>query len=146
MGVCLSVKMPTSCWTITKQRTACVKNHWAKISSAQRLAASGHVTQTKSAETMQSAWAIFATSEQLKTKLQAIVEYKNKVFAALYKAEPMSADDIFQKCKSVRRQAHAVYNRYNRIPTQSNCPEANRSCSRAPKAHCWIWITALFHT
>jgi len=35
----------------------------------------------------------------LKAKLQTIVEYKNKIFAALYNAEPINADDIFEKCK-----------------------------------------------
>jgi len=38
--------------------------------------------------------------EVLRTKLQTIVDYKNKIFAALYNAEPISADDIFEKCKS----------------------------------------------
>jgi adenylosuccinate synthase len=38
--------------------------------------------------------------EKLKAKLQTIVGYKNKIFAALYDAEPISADDIFEKCKS----------------------------------------------
>jgi adenylosuccinate synthase len=38
--------------------------------------------------------------EQLKARLQAIVERKNKIFAALYDAEPMSADSLFEKCKS----------------------------------------------
>ncbi|MHC4535880.1 MAG: adenylosuccinate synthase [Planctomycetota bacterium] len=38
--------------------------------------------------------------KKLKVKLQKIVEYKNKVFGALYGAEPMKADDIFEKCKS----------------------------------------------
>ncbi len=38
--------------------------------------------------------------EELKTKLQTIVDYKNKVFAALYNAEPVNADGIFEKCKS----------------------------------------------
>ncbi len=38
--------------------------------------------------------------ESLKTKLQSIVEYKNKVFSALYDAEPIIADDIFEKCKT----------------------------------------------
>ncbi len=38
--------------------------------------------------------------EALKAKLQTIVEYKNKVFAAVYDAEPMSADEIFEKCKT----------------------------------------------
>jgi len=38
--------------------------------------------------------------EALKAKLQTIVEYKNKIFAALYNAEPISADEIFEKCKS----------------------------------------------
>jgi adenylosuccinate synthase len=37
---------------------------------------------------------------RLHTKLQTIVDYKNKAFAALYQAEPISADDIFEKCKS----------------------------------------------
>jgi adenylosuccinate synthase len=38
--------------------------------------------------------------KKLKAKLQTIVEYKNKIFAALYNAEPISADEIFEKCKS----------------------------------------------
>jgi len=36
----------------------------------------------------------------LKAKLQTIVERKNKIFAALYDAEAMSADSLFEKCKS----------------------------------------------
>lgn len=35
----------------------------------------------------------------LKAKLQTIVEYKNKIFTALYNAEPIVADEIFEKCK-----------------------------------------------
>ncbi len=38
--------------------------------------------------------------ENLKAKLQTIVEYKNKIFGAIYNAEPLSADEIFEKCKS----------------------------------------------
>jgi len=38
--------------------------------------------------------------EALKDKLQKIVDYKNKIFAALYNAEPISSQDIFEKCKS----------------------------------------------
>jgi len=38
--------------------------------------------------------------DKLKARLQKIVEYKNKVFGALYGAEPMNADEIFEKCKS----------------------------------------------
>ena len=38
--------------------------------------------------------------DALKAKLQTIVEYKNKIFAALYNAEPIKADEIFEKCKS----------------------------------------------
>jgi adenylosuccinate synthase len=38
--------------------------------------------------------------EELKAKLQTIVEYKNKIFAALYDAEPIRADEILEKCKS----------------------------------------------
>jgi len=37
--------------------------------------------------------------EKLKIKLQKIVDHKNRIFAALYNAEPMSADAIFEKCK-----------------------------------------------
>ncbi|MGD0785765.1 MAG: adenylosuccinate synthase [Sedimentisphaerales bacterium] len=35
----------------------------------------------------------------LKEKLENIVNYKNKVFAALYNAEPIKASEIFEKCK-----------------------------------------------
>ena len=38
--------------------------------------------------------------DELKTKLQTIVEYKNKIFAALYNAGSINADEIFEKCKS----------------------------------------------
>jgi len=38
--------------------------------------------------------------EKLKAKLQTIIEYKNKIFSALYDAEPISADEIFKKCRS----------------------------------------------
>jgi adenylosuccinate synthase len=38
--------------------------------------------------------------KKLKDKLQTVVEYKNKIFTALYNAEPISANDIFEKCKS----------------------------------------------
>ena len=37
----------------------------------------------------------FLDMKNLKTRLQNIVEYKNKIFGALYKAEPMSFDEIF---------------------------------------------------
>ena len=35
----------------------------------------------------------------LEAKLQTIVEYKNKIFSALYNAESIGADEIFEKCK-----------------------------------------------
>jgi adenylosuccinate synthase len=38
--------------------------------------------------------------KKLKARLQTIVEYKNKIFAALYNADPINADEIFEKCKS----------------------------------------------
>ena len=38
--------------------------------------------------------------EELKAKLQAIIEYKNKIFAALYNAEPISPEAVFEKCKT----------------------------------------------
>jgi adenylosuccinate synthase len=41
----------------------------------------------------------FRELEQLKDKLQRVVEYKNKVFAGVYNAEAMSAEDIFEKCR-----------------------------------------------
>ena len=42
----------------------------------------------------------FRNLKKLKARLQTIVEYKNKIFAALYNAEPISVDEIFEKCKS----------------------------------------------
>ena len=36
----------------------------------------------------------------LEAKLQTIVEYKNKIFAALYNSESIGADEIFEKCKT----------------------------------------------
>ncbi len=42
----------------------------------------------------------FGNLEKLKAKLQTIVDYKNKLFSALYNAEPISADALFEKCKS----------------------------------------------
>jgi len=41
----------------------------------------------------------FRDLENLKGKLQTIIEYKNKVFSALYSAEPIDAAGIFEKCK-----------------------------------------------
>jgi len=38
--------------------------------------------------------------ENLKVKLQAIVDYKNKIFAALYDAEPISTGPLLEKCKT----------------------------------------------
>ncbi len=38
--------------------------------------------------------------QDFKVRLQTIVEHKNKIFAALYGAEPMSAEAIFEKCRS----------------------------------------------
>jgi len=38
--------------------------------------------------------------EQLSAKLHTIVDYKNRIFNALYNAEPLSADAILEKCKS----------------------------------------------
>ncbi len=35
----------------------------------------------------------------LKEKLDKTIEYKNKVFGALYGAKPISSDEIFEKCK-----------------------------------------------
>lgn len=38
--------------------------------------------------------------DKLKDRLRKIVEYKNKVFGAVYGAQPLNADEIFEKCKS----------------------------------------------
>jgi len=38
--------------------------------------------------------------EKLKARLHIIVEYKNKLFAALYNAKPIAADRLFEKCKT----------------------------------------------
>jgi adenylosuccinate synthase len=37
--------------------------------------------------------------DTLKEKLRMVVEYKNKIFAALYNAEPCSVNEIFNKCR-----------------------------------------------
>jgi adenylosuccinate synthase len=37
--------------------------------------------------------------EKLKDKLQAVVDYKNKIFAALYNAEPIDSAGLFEKCR-----------------------------------------------
>lgn len=38
--------------------------------------------------------------DSLKEKLNKIIDYKNKVFGAIYDAEVLCADDLFDKCKS----------------------------------------------
>ncbi len=40
----------------------------------------------------------FRDLPQLKVKLQTIVEYKNKLFGALYHADPLDVDNIYLKC------------------------------------------------
>jgi len=42
----------------------------------------------------------FRDLDTLKAKLQSIVEYKNKLFGALYGAEPLDAADLLEKCRS----------------------------------------------
>jgi adenylosuccinate synthase len=41
----------------------------------------------------------FRDLDQLRSKLQTIVDYKNKLFAGLYGAEPMGLDPIMDKCR-----------------------------------------------
>ncbi len=41
----------------------------------------------------------FANLDYLKGKLQKIIEYKNKLFAGLYEADPVDAEELFEKCK-----------------------------------------------
>lgn len=40
----------------------------------------------------------FCDLDTLKAKIENIVEYKNKLFTAFYRAEPIRADEIFEKC------------------------------------------------
>ncbi|MBN2182215.1 MAG: adenylosuccinate synthetase, partial [Sedimentisphaerales bacterium] len=42
----------------------------------------------------------FTDLENLRTKLLTIIQNKNKIFGALYNAEPLNADEIFDKCKN----------------------------------------------
>ncbi len=41
----------------------------------------------------------FLNIEQLREKLKSIIDYKNKLFSALYDAEPIDFDEVFQKCQ-----------------------------------------------
>ena len=41
----------------------------------------------------------FLNLERLKEKLEKIIDYKNKIFVALYNAEPIKAAEVFEKCK-----------------------------------------------
>jgi len=41
----------------------------------------------------------FLDLQGLKTKLEQIVDYKNKVFGAVYGAEPINVNDVFEKCR-----------------------------------------------
>jgi adenylosuccinate synthase len=42
----------------------------------------------------------FLNLERLEEKLKKILDYKNKIFAAVYNAEPIKAAEVFEKCKS----------------------------------------------
>ena len=42
----------------------------------------------------------FRDMDALRQKLEKIVAYKNTVFGALYDAEPMSVDDLYDKCRT----------------------------------------------
>ena len=41
----------------------------------------------------------FRNLNSLRSRLKRIVDYKNKVFSALYGADPIDSDEIFEKCK-----------------------------------------------
>jgi len=41
----------------------------------------------------------FRDLDALASKIRRIVDYKNKLFGALYKADPMAADQLIEKCK-----------------------------------------------
>jgi len=40
----------------------------------------------------------FRDLDELKAKLQVILDYKNRVFAAVYNASPIDGDEVFKKC------------------------------------------------
>src|SRR4030042_3036422 len=42
----------------------------------------------------------FFNLERLEEKLKKILDYKNKIFAAVYNAKPIEAAEVFEKCKS----------------------------------------------
>ncbi|HEG42910.1 MAG TPA: adenylosuccinate synthase [Phycisphaerales bacterium] len=41
----------------------------------------------------------FRDMDSLRDRLARIVDYKNKIFSALYEADPINSDEIFEKCK-----------------------------------------------
>ena len=41
---------------------------------------------------------------KLKIKLRAIIDYKNRIFSAMYSAEPINADELFAKCEVYARR------------------------------------------
>jgi adenylosuccinate synthase len=46
----------------------------------------------------------FRDLDGLRAKLETIVAYKNKVFGALYNCDPISADEIFDKCTAYAKR------------------------------------------
>jgi len=46
----------------------------------------------------------FADLDTLKEKIKKIVDYKNKIFAALYNAEPINYEEIFDKCRAYSKR------------------------------------------
>jgi len=46
----------------------------------------------------------FADLDTLKEKIKKIIDYKNKIFAALYNAEPINYEEIFDKCRTYSKR------------------------------------------
>ncbi len=53
----------------------------------------------------------FNNLDTLREKINKIVAYKNKLFGAIYDAEPMDAEEVFQKCQGhAQRLSGFIYN------------------------------------
>ncbi|AQQ09795.1 Adenylosuccinate synthetase [Sedimentisphaera cyanobacteriorum] len=46
----------------------------------------------------------FRSPEELKKKLNNIIEYKNKVFSAVYGAEPIDPEEVYQSCQTYSKK------------------------------------------
>jgi len=61
----------------------------------------------------------FRDVDALKEKLERIVNYKNKIFDALYSAEPINANEIFKKCKEYGQRLRPFVSNTTRLLHES---------------------------